>query len=75
MAQGTLVEAARKYAGMTQVAAGKIASMSNVTFAAKEKNPGRFTLDEFFALYHEMDDGAQSIMWSQLEEMRDKFCN
>lgn len=72
MAVGTKVERARRAAGLSQVAAGEITRMSNVTFGRKEKSPESFTVGEFFDLYHEMDADSREIMWSWLVELRDK---
>ena len=66
------VEKARKAAGISQVAAGAITNMTNITFAKKEKDPYKFTLEEFFRLYHEVDSDSQALMWAELENMRDR---
>lgn len=72
MERKSWVERARKAAGITQVAAGEITGMSNITFGKKEKNPELFTIGEFFALRGEMDPESRALMDNELDERRNQ---
>ena len=63
---------ARKSSGFTRDGAAAILGVSLPTLDKKEANPQEnMTIGEFFTLYREFDEDAQSVMWGYLEGLRD----
>ena len=57
---------------MTQVAAGAVTGMTNVTYGRKEKEPTTFTLQEFFSLRNAMPAESRALMDRELEDLKGK---
>ena len=58
---------------ISQEDAAKVVGCTPVTMSRKERNPGEFSLKEFFKLYGALGDDGRSIMWSYLEDRRNFF--
>lgn len=65
----SMVEKARRAAGMTQNEAAAILGVSYPTYLKKEQNPSLFTFAEFNALGAEMDDVSREVMMGTLDEV------
>ena len=65
----SMVEQARRAAGMTQNEAAAILGVSYPTYLKKEQDPSLFTFSEFNALGAEMDPVSQGVMMGALEEV------
>jgi hypothetical protein len=69
----TWVEKARRASGMTQVMAGEVTGMTNVTYGRKEKDPTLFTMLEWCRLRGAMPPESQALMDRGYDEMKEKF--
>lgn len=67
------VKEARILSGMSEEAAAAFSGMSKVTYRTREPAPWKFTFEQFYNLYQEMDDDGKDLMELQLEEMRDRY--
>lgn len=64
----SMVERARRSAGMTQVQAAELLGVSAPTYIKKEQNPRKMRFDEFKKLAGAMDAMSRSILWCALKE-------
>lgn len=64
----SMVERARRSAGMTQQQAAELLGVSVPTYIKKEQNPRKMRFDEFGKLAGEMDAISKSILWCALKE-------
>lgn len=66
-----VVKRARRACGITKKEASEIVGFKCVQpYMVREESPDRFTIAEFFSLYHSIDPFAQKWLWEFLEKKR-----
>lgn len=66
-----LVKKARRACGMSRKEAAEIVGFNcTQPYASREDDPDKFTVGQFFSLYHSMDDFAKQLMWGYIESKR-----
>lgn len=65
----TAIKAARVASGLTQEQAAKIIQVSIPTYAAREKLPKSFAVEELQELYENFNDQGKSIIGSFIEQI------